>query len=86
MNGDFIHERINENPIMNAATRIANLATNDDAMIRSVYQAVLNRMPTEAELAAFREELCSDKGQGKKIQVEDIYWTLLNSTEFLWNH
>ena len=86
MNGDFIHERINENPIMNAATRIANLATNDDAMIMSVYQAVLNRMPSETELSAFREELCSDEGQGKKIQVEDVYWTLLNSTEFLWNH
>jgi hypothetical protein len=86
MNGGFIHERINENPIMNAATRIANLATNDDAMIRSVYQAVLNRMPSDSELAAFRDELCADEGQGKRIQVEDIYWTLLNSTEFLWNH
>ncbi|MCU0711623.1 MAG: DUF1553 domain-containing protein [Pirellula sp.] len=86
MNGDFIHERINENPVMNAATRISNLATSDDAMIRAVYQAVLNRLPNETELAAFREELCDDKEQGKRIQVEDIYWTLLNSTEFLWNH
>lgn len=86
MNGGFIHERINENPIMNAATRIANLATNDDAMIRSVYQAVLNRLPSDIELAAFRDQLCADQGQEKRLQVEDIYWTLLNSTEFLWNH
>ncbi|MFN7874297.1 MAG: DUF1553 domain-containing protein [Pirellula sp.] len=86
MNGGFIHERINENPIMNAATRIANLATNDDSMIRSVYQAVLNRLPSDSELAAFRNELSADQGQEKRIQVEDIYWTLLNSTEFLWNH
>jgi hypothetical protein len=86
MNGDFIHERINENPVMNASTRIANLATNDDAMIQSVYQAVLNRMPSDTELKAFREVFCADDGQGKRIQVEDIYWTLLNSTEFLWNH
>lgn len=86
MNGGFIHDRINENPIMNAATRIANLATNDEAMIRAVYQAVLNRLPNETELAAFRDEMCADEQQGKRIQVEDIYWTLLNSTEFLWNH
>ena len=86
MNGGFIHERINENPIMNAATRIANLATNDDAMIRSVYQAVLNRLPSDFELTAFRDELCADERQEKRLQIEDIYWTLLNSTEFLWNH
>ncbi len=86
MNGGFIHDRINENPIMNAATRIANLATNDEAMIRAVYQAVLNRLPNETELAAFRDAMCADEQQGKRIQVEDIYWTLLNSTEFLWNH
>lgn len=86
MNGGFIHERINENPIMNAATRIANLATNDDAMIRSVYQAVLNRLPSDFELTAFRDELCADERQEKRLQIEDIYWILLNSTEFLWNH
>jgi hypothetical protein len=86
MNGSFIQSRINENPIMNAATRIAILAPNDEAMIRSVYLAVLNRLPTETETKAFLETMCSGDEQNKKLQIEDIYWTLLNSTEFLWNH
>ena len=86
MNGKFTRERIEDNPVMNASTRIANQARDDRSAVEAVFLAVLNRRPSEREWTAFAERLAGTKGNKHRKIVEDMYWTLMNSTEFLWNH
>ncbi len=86
MNGNLVQERTGDNIVMNAATRLARLATDDDA-IEATYLATLSRRPTPEELRAFQESLAKRKtGSSRDQAVEDMYWVLLNSTEFSWNH
>ena len=86
MNGDLVKERTKPNPIMNAATRIAILAPSDEKAVETTYLTVFSRLPTPAERARFVELLTGTKGDDRSQRVEDLYWVLVNSTEFSWNH
>jgi hypothetical protein len=86
MNGAYTQERIENNPIMNASTRIAEQTKDDLIAVRAIYLSVLNREPSGSELNAFCEKLKTSGETGRSNAIEDIFWTLLNSTEFLWNH
>ena len=85
MNGNLITERIKQDLIINAATRIAALAADDTTALRAAYLTVLTRKPTAAEYEHFREQW-SQRGLNRQQQVADLCWTLLNSSEFSWNH
>lgn len=82
MNGKLIHERTKEDLLMNAGTRIAAVAPDDETAIEMAYLAALTRRPTNEE----REHFLRDKPSKRSQLMEDVYWTLLNSTEFSWNH
>jgi hypothetical protein len=86
MNGSYVSERIKNNPIMNAATRIAQLASDDKVAVETAYLATLNRLPTGVELNAFCDRLHDTKRNARSQAMSSIFWTLINSTEFQWNH
>lgn len=86
MNGNMVHERTKENPVMNASTRIGILAGGDREAIRAASLAVLTREPTEAELHEFQSWFQEAGKKRRGTVMADIYWSLLNSTEFSWNH
>jgi hypothetical protein len=86
MNGDLIKKRTEQDLIGNAATRIATLAPDDEKAIRSAYLAVLTRGPSDEELRHFTNSLAGARGNRRVRFFEDLYWVLLNSTEFSWNH
>ncbi len=86
MNGAYVSERIKNNPVMNAATRIALLAATDKSAVELAYMATLNRMPSGVELNAFCERLHDTRGKSRAQAMGSIFWTLINSTEFQWNH
>lgn len=86
MNGNYINERLKHNPVMNAATRIADLTTSDTSAIESAYLSVLNRLPTEKETLAFLSDLEGKRGKARSQALSSVFWTLFNSTEFQWNH
>ena len=54
-------------------------------VIRSLYLTTLSRLPSESETAAFTEVLRTHAG-GPKIALQDIFWAVLNSNEFIFNH
>lgn len=86
MNGELVRERTGENIVMNAATRIGVVAPDDDAAVEAAFLAVLTRRPTAVEVAHFADRLRGD-GEGNRAgRMEDLYWSLLNTTEFSWNH
>jgi hypothetical protein len=84
MNGGLIEEKTKEN-LFNAATRIAWQAQDDGHAIETAYLAILTRRPTPEEAAHFRQAL-ADERLGRPQRLEDLYWALLNATEFSWNH
>jgi hypothetical protein len=86
MNGKFIRQRIENNPWLNAATQISLLAGSDQAALEAAYLAVLNREPTAKEFEYFLPRLHAVEGSERGQVFADLYWSLLNSTEFLWNH
>jgi hypothetical protein len=86
MNGELVTERTKENIVMNASTRIGSLAPTDEAAIETAYLCVLTRRPTDAETAHFVQQLEGRKGSDRSRAMEDLHWTLINATEFSWNH
>lgn len=86
MNGNLVKERTKEDFFNNAATRIASLAPDNSTAVEVAYLSILSRRPTPAEAAHFQQRLGDAKGPVRNQRMEDLYWTLLNSTEFSWNH
>jgi hypothetical protein len=86
MNGSYVGERINHNPVMNAVTRIADACSDDSKVVEVSYLSVLNRFPAAAEKQAFMARMFELKGRERSDAVGGIFWTLFNSTEFQWNH
>ncbi|EDM77411.1 hypothetical protein PPSIR1_37889 [Plesiocystis pacifica SIR-1] len=89
LNGELVHERTRDNLVANAATRIAALTRLDDDDARAVevaYLAVLTRRPSAAEAAHFEAKLAGLAGEPRRQALADLYWVLLNTTEFAWNH
>ena len=84
MNGTMVREKIMDNPF-NASTRIAWMAPDDPHAVETAYLAALTRRPTPAEEEHFEASL-ADNHRTRAQRLEDLFWALINSTEFSWNH
>jgi hypothetical protein len=85
MNGQIVKDHTRTSP-GNASGHIAALAPDDRKAVETAYLAVLSRRPSPAEAAHFEQRLEGLKGAERQERLEDLYWSLLNSTEFSWNH
>ena len=54
--------------------------------VEVAYLAILTRRPSEEEYAHFEKRLRGTAGDDRKDRLTDLCWTLLNATEFSWNH
>lgn len=86
MNGELVRERTGENIVFNASTRLAAVCPDNAKAIEAVYLAVLTRRPSEEERSLFVERFGTRQGDFRRAPIEDLYWILINSTEFSWNH
>jgi hypothetical protein len=91
MNGELVKERTQPNPLLSATSRIAGLASDPATQIEAAYLTTLSRRPSAEELAHFVarfEDVAPDarNREARALVLEDLYWTLVNSTEFSWNH
>jgi hypothetical protein len=87
MNGKQVTDKTSDSIVANAATQIAVLAPSDERAIETAYLTVLTRRPTAAEAEYFAHALADPSDERSRRQrLEDLCWTLLNSTEFSWNH
>jgi hypothetical protein len=83
MNGKLVRENIaglNTSP-----RRVAWLAPDDPRAIEAIYLAALTRRPTTEELEYFERQL-RESPNARIDRLQDIFWALINSTEFSWNH
>lgn len=84
MNGKLVTEKT-KGSLFAATTRIQWLAPDDPSAVELVYLAALTRRPTPQE-AEFFEDRLRDSPQDRNQNLQDIFWSLINSTEFSWNH
>ena len=87
MNGNLVKERTSDNLVRNASTKVSQLAPNDEVAVETAFLCVLTRRPTDAELEHFVSKLQDEELQTPRRQdCEDLFWALMNCTEFAWNH
>ena len=86
MNGELVHKRIKDDLVTNAAARILATARDDETVVEATYLAVLSRRPSQEEIRYFVELFAQEGVRSRKEKQEDLYWALLNSTGFSWNH
>lgn len=81
LNGQTLHAKIQEGKIVEA-----QLAAGDtsEKVIEDLYIRCLTRRPTQQEMASFQEILATE--EDKRQFVEDVFWALMNSREFVFNH
>lgn len=85
MNGELVQEKTKDS-LFNAAKRIGSLAPTDRAAVEVAYLTVLTRRPTLEESAHFDARLAGTRGDERSQRMTDLFWALLNATEFSWNH
>jgi hypothetical protein len=86
MNGELAKKKSEDDLVFNASTRIGVLAPNDALAVETAYLCTLTRRPTPKERDCFANLLKGVKGKERSRVMEDLYWTLFNTTEFSWNH
>jgi len=60
---------------------------SSEQIIRSLYRRTITREPTDTELSKLLNAVSAAKDDNeKKLILEDIFWALLNSKEYLFNH
>lgn len=84
LNGNMLREAGELNPLLNTSGHINMFAKDDLHAVETTFLCLLNRYPTPEERDYFADRFteCDDRGEA----IEDLYWTLANSTEFTWNH
>jgi hypothetical protein len=86
-NGDTLNDKLKS-----ATGRVENLirlraaGMSDEAILDEVYLACLSRYPTAKERAALAEILPAVGHREERPALEDIFWGLMSSREFLFNH
>ena len=87
MNGEFVAQatHVDQSQTLAGILDFPGFDTGD--RVDAVFLAALTRTPTEAERERFVAYV--DNGGPRKDQrlaLSDVFWVLLNSTEFLYNH
>lgn len=87
MNGELVNAAL-AGEGDNVFKRVLNDSSlrGDEDRVNQLYVAALGRRPTRKESSAFVGALKSAAGEQKLWIYQDIYWALLNSNEFIFNH
>jgi hypothetical protein len=82
-NGTTINDRLKD-----TRSCLAQAATTQDAaaVIHEAFLRVLARPATPAETTSLLPELQVDDPGERRLRIEDLYWSLMSTREFVFNH
>lgn len=92
LNGDTLNEKLSRKANKKAKTkdnRIGRLLSQDakaSQIIEDIYLAAFSRFPTKDEVKRIANVIEAAPPAEKREAIEDLYWSLLSSREFLFNH
>ena len=83
-NGVTINDRLkDENSCVMSA--VSN-SMETEKVIERAYLTTLSRFPTDAELKSLISIVDDSKDVGRAELLQDLYWSIMSSREFLFNH
>ncbi len=85
MNGELVRRATGNQPGSMLARVAGDLKRDNAEKIRYLYMAGLSRMPTRQELN-ISNELLAARGGNVGSALQDIWWAVLNTNEFILNH
>ena len=65
---------------------LAACGEDSSALIDHAYWRCLSRAPTESEREEFLKEFQTAPAEERRVVAEDLFWSILSSREFLFNH
>jgi len=81
INGDTIEGKLTRSTV---ATNLLKQNQPPDSIIKALYVRALSRKPTDTELKALLPSVATKPAD--RQGYDDIFWALLNSSEFAFNH
>ncbi len=82
LNGDSVHNKIAQSKIIEKWFADEKLPA--EAVIDRIYVRCLSRLPTEQERTDLMASMADDPNKAAALQ--DVFWAVLNSREFVFNH
>jgi hypothetical protein len=82
LNSPEINEKISHK--RGVARKLATSTLSTDEVLEEIYLTTLSRLPTAEERALLHEAFPVD-GSDRRAAVEDVFWSVLNTKEFLYN-
>jgi hypothetical protein len=92
MNGETLNEKLSRKADEKKKTKINHIGqllaekTPNETIIDEAYLSALCRLPNADEKAKILKILSETEPQEKRLVIEDLYWSILSSKEFLFNH
>ncbi len=81
INGDTVQNKIQNGAVVK---KMVDAKKSDDEILGELYLRCLSRQPTETESTALKATIAEN--ENRQQALEDIFWALLNSREFVFNH
>ncbi|HEY2414674.1 MAG TPA: DUF1549 and DUF1553 domain-containing protein [Pirellulaceae bacterium] len=82
-NGETVNKKL---AAKGSAAERAMGETDNHRIVEELYLAALSRMPTNEERESLVGELTAASENDRRQVIEDLYWSVLTSREFLFNH
>ena len=87
LNGQTVERKLGKSTVVAAMLKDNK---TPDQIVEDLYIRCFGRKPTEKELSSIRAQLPKDDDKNKaettRAVLEDVFWALLNSEEFMFNH
>ncbi len=83
-NGDTVNKKLEAKDSIVGKELGAAKATSD--LVDDAFFSALARPPTEVERDKMSGVLMGASGEDRRSALEDVYWAVLSSKEFLFNH
>lgn len=81
LNGESVHQKVKEGAVVK---HLLEAKKSTPQVLSDLYLRCLSRRPTDDETRSVESQLIGAKDQ--RLALEDVFWALLNSREFLFNH
>ena len=70
----------------NRIDKLLAAGSTDEVLLDEVYLAALSRYPTEEEKTRLLGILTETSADERRVVVEDLFWSVMSSREFIFNH